>query len=381
MAYCGIDFSLRTTAGHFTLLKEKISDTAVLERLKACGPWIKAVLAKVLNVNLDEHISGGLRFVVVDASTVQSPGATGTSHRIHLAVDLIRLELLQEVVTDAHVGESLLNFDLKEGDVVVVDRGYNHPSALIELRKRGVDVVLRYNPHSMSLCDEKMEKVNWINVLEESCGQPVCVVANVAKGQEYIDGHVHVIPLPEREAAEARRRARQNAKKRGTTIQAKTLLTAGFVMIFTTLPPTTLNTETIGLLYRVRWQVELFIKRLKSQLDIDRLRAREGGALAYLYLQGKMLYATVVERYIQARFGDYGTCLDRRRTHTPWRLNALTCERIKTWIVDSSRWDSNRVADCLDVMQERTRNRSPQMMTSFVLEILAWARAANLSNA
>ncbi len=39
MLYCGVDLSLRGTAGRVTLLQEQITDTAVHKRLKACGPW------------------------------------------------------------------------------------------------------------------------------------------------------------------------------------------------------------------------------------------------------------------------------------------------------------------------------------------------------
>jgi len=43
MSYCGIDQALRETAGNFTLLRERISDTAIQNRLKACLPWLKAL--------------------------------------------------------------------------------------------------------------------------------------------------------------------------------------------------------------------------------------------------------------------------------------------------------------------------------------------------
>jgi len=62
------------------------------------------------------------------------------------------------------------------------------------------------------------------------------------------------------------------------------------VLVLTHLPTTVLDTETVGELYRVRWQVELYIKRLKSLLQLDRLRARQGSELAEVYLYGKLLY-------------------------------------------------------------------------------------------
>ena len=54
-------------AGNFTLLQERITDTAILhKRLKACGPWLKVMLQRMLP-GLDK-LPGQLRFVIVDGS-------------------------------------------------------------------------------------------------------------------------------------------------------------------------------------------------------------------------------------------------------------------------------------------------------------------------
>jgi hypothetical protein len=257
MDYCGLDFSLREVAGHFSLLEERVSDTAVHKRLKACLPWVKALLERMFGSCSEGLIAGGLRFVVVDGSTVQVPGAQGTSYRLHIAIDLVKLEILHVEVTDAHEGESLERYPLKEGDVVIVDRGYNQPAALINQAAQGVCVVLRYNPHGMNLYDEQMQKVDWERVLKAADGQPVCISVQVPKDGEVTEAHVHATPLPQEQAAGARRRARAAAKKKGRTAKARTLFLAGWVLIFSGVPPEILNTETIAELYRVRWQVEM----------------------------------------------------------------------------------------------------------------------------
>ena len=46
--YCGLDKPLREVAGIFTALYESITDQAVAERLRACGPWVKAMLRRML---------------------------------------------------------------------------------------------------------------------------------------------------------------------------------------------------------------------------------------------------------------------------------------------------------------------------------------------
>jgi len=96
------------------------------------------------------------------------------------------------------------------------------------------------------------------------------------QNQEFIEGHLHACRLPP--AASGRRpgagpgpRRRRRVAKSGP----RRLALAEWVLIFTTVPPAVLPTATVMALYRVRWQVELAIKRLKSILNIDRLRARK----------------------------------------------------------------------------------------------------------
>ena len=49
----------------------------------------------------------GLRFVVIDASSLQAPGATGTDYRLHIAMDLLALQFVEVLVSDVHTGETL----------------------------------------------------------------------------------------------------------------------------------------------------------------------------------------------------------------------------------------------------------------------------------
>jgi len=58
---------------------------------------------------------------------------------------------------------------------------------------------------------------------------------------------------------------------------------AGFVVLATSLPAAAYPAEQVGAAYRLRWQIELAFKRLKSLLHIDRLPCRsEAGARSWL---------------------------------------------------------------------------------------------------
>jgi len=215
LLYCGVDLSLRGTAGVVTLVQDRISDTAIHKRLRACGPWLK-VMCQQLHVQRTEGLKEGhLRFLLVDGSTVQVPGADGISYRVHLALDLLTLELVTVKVSGAHKGEGLDHFPLQEGDVVVVDRGYNQPLRLIWAAERGVSVILRYNPHGMNVYDESMDKIDvyeWLKGRKTHQHRTVRVID--ARKRHYVEMTLHALPLPEAEADKARDRLRRTAKKR-----------------------------------------------------------------------------------------------------------------------------------------------------------------------
>jgi hypothetical protein len=94
-----------------------------------------------------------LRFVVIDASSLQAPGATGTDYRLPIALDLRTLQLLEVLVSDVQTGETLKPFPLHAGDVAVADRGYAHAHGLSEAVKQGAEVRVRLHPCSVVLCD------------------------------------------------------------------------------------------------------------------------------------------------------------------------------------------------------------------------------------
>ncbi|MGF1613663.1 MAG: hypothetical protein ACFCVA_07035 [Gammaproteobacteria bacterium] len=75
-----------------------------------------------------------------------------------------------------------------------------------------------------------------------------CVPVPVRAEGQSIEGYVQACRLPPAQAAEARRRVRAKAKKKGRCVQRRTLLLAEWVLIFTTLPPALLPTATLAAL-------------------------------------------------------------------------------------------------------------------------------------
>jgi hypothetical protein len=131
-----------------------------------------------------------------------------------------------------------------------------------------------------------------------------------------------------------------------------------------------LNTETIAALYRLRWQVELVIKRLKSLLDIDCLRARKDSDLAELYLYGKLLYAAVVEKIATRRFKLSPINTIEERILTPWRLWVLVAYDVQSWLISSMPAQIHYVSDAKKALGERPRKRKLQTLPKQVCRLL-----------
>ena len=371
LLYCGLDKSLRTVAGTFTVLYEPITDQAVGERLRACGPWVKALLRQMLPLMPVAVLPERKRFLVIDGSTVQAPGAIGTDHRLHLCMDLVSLEFVEVLVTDVHSGETLKHFALGPGVVVVADRGYAQPQGMSAAVQQGAELIVRLNPFSVVLRTPTGQPLALGAVLKRQQAQTIRtlpVVIRSACGQHEVRGWVHAYRL----SAEQANRARQKCRQRHKTgqPQAETLFLAGWVLVFTTLAAAVLSAQTLLAVYRCRWQVEIAIKRWKSVLDVDALRAKACSPLAEVWLHGKLLYALMLERRMRRTLGDRWGRLDQERVGTWWRVWDLLKDALAPLITGALFWQAEAWAACLQVLAERPRRRKFQQLPPAAITLL-----------
>ena len=369
--YCGLDKPLREVAGTFTALYESITDQAVAERLRACGPWVQALLRRMLPMAAVASLPTGRRFVVIDASSIQAPGAKGTDHRLHIAMDLLSLQFIEVLVSDVHTGETLKHFTLAPGDVVLADRGYAQCQGMqcggpaggsahrtAQSLQCGLgDAAGAPLELSAALKRQKMETLRTLGVTLRAAG-----------GQYEVRGWVHAYRLNVEQANRARQKCRQGHKK--GTPYAESLFVAGWVLVFTTLAPAVLSAQTIMALYRCRWQVEIAIKRWKSVLDVDALRAKASSPLAEVWLHGKLLYALMLERRMRRQLGDSWGRLDRERVGTWWRVWGMLKDEIAPMITGALFWKEDAWAACLKVLVERPRRRTLQQLPPEAIDVL-----------
>ena len=352
-------------AGTFTALYEPITDQSIAERLRACGPWVKGLLRQMRAKPPGAALPEGMRLRVIDASTVQAPGATGTDHRRHLCLDLVSLEFVEVLVTDVQGGETLKHLALGPGDVAVADRGYAHPQGMSAAVQQGAELIVRLNPFRVVLLTPAEQPGALGGALKHQRAETVrtlAVLIRSACGQHEVRGWVHAYRLNPEQAHRARQQCRQRHKQ--GTPRAETLVRAGWVRVFTTLAPTVVAAETIVAVYRCRWQIEIAIKRWKSVLNVALLRAKAKSPLAEVWRHGKVLYALMLERRMRRSLGARWGRLDGERVGTSWRLWELLKDTLAPMITGALFWKEEAWEACLQAVTERPRRRKLQQLPS-----------------
>jgi IS4 transposase len=101
---------------------------------------------------------------------------------------------------------------------------------------------------------------------------------------EPVDMRLVIIKKPPAAATQARVKARRASRKNQRRTDPRTLAGADYAILLTSLKREEFPIDLVGALYRLRWQIELAFKRLKSILHIDRLPAKHPDLVrAWLY--------------------------------------------------------------------------------------------------
>jgi hypothetical protein len=293
-------------------------------------------------------------------------------------MDLVSLEFQEVLVSDVRGGETLKHFRFQPGDVVLADRGYAQAQGMHTAVQQGADLIVRLTPFSVVLTTLTGQPLSLRAALQGQQAETVRtlpVVVGSADGQHAVRGWVHAYRLSPEQANRARQKCRQR-HKRGQP-RAETLWLAGWVLVFTTLSPAVLPAQSLLAVYRCRWQIEIAIKRWKSVLDVDALRAKAQSPLAEVWLHGKLLYALLVERRMRRTLGaDWGR-LDRPRQGTWWRVWGMLKEVIAPMITGALFWKDEAWAACLKVLAERPRRRHLQQLPPAAIALLYRHEASN----
>lgn len=277
-----------------------ISDVALMGRLRNSEKWLQYISEQLFTQMQSEskpvRLHDGYRCIAVDSTIIKETGPCASDWRLHYAIEVSTLSCTQAELTSIKIGESLTRYKVVLKDIFLGDRNYCKAGQIEYIFSNGGHVVIRWHRTSLPLLTIDGEEVNVIDLLKD------------LKHGEWAEHEVRMrdsdIPLrlcAVRVSKEAQQRQiesiTKSAHKRDAEPTEESLALSPYIVVVTTLPKEKFSAESVMDLYRLRWQIELSFKRLKSLLNVGHV-PKFVAASTRAWLQGKLLTCLLMEKLL-----------------------------------------------------------------------------------
>lgn len=290
-----------------------ISDVAFMKRFSNCNEWFKWILAAIqrstpgiIHYSFPERLSR-YRIMAVDASDVAEKGTSGRIFRLHFALDIGNMQAALYNITSNSVGEHLRNFEFAKDDLVIADRIYSSITGIEYCLSRQCQYIARMRANSFKPYNAEGKPLDLLSIMtEKEYGE---LNAFVRKERGDHAGELYPVRIcfkkKSKDAIDStRKKMKRKESKKQTSTSASTYTFNEYVVVCTSLDKS-ISAEEIIELYKYRWQVELYFKRLKSILEYGELPKKSEKSI-YSWLNGKLMIALLIETIIgKADFSPY----------------------------------------------------------------------------
>jgi hypothetical protein len=381
LVYACCQYSFREL-GMWAVLKGvgSLSERAWRKRLDRCRAWIAWLLSELLGVHQTPVWlpQGAGRVLLIDATRFKTPAGTGDDVRLHQSYDLRAGRMEQVQVTDRHQAESLTHFRFQAGDLVVTDAGYPVGSSVEVTQQSQSFLLQRTTASHLRLEDEQGETISLkerIKHLSANSLKEVEGFVRLPKSGARAQVRVLCYRLPTEQAKKAReRKAAKLRKKQGPKYNQELVWWAGWVILVTTTEQAQWSGKDLVALYRARWQIELFFKRLKQCLHLHQLRLEDWERVSCL-VQLNLIGWWLQEEEAQWMREQLTSVLepladDVRQMSEPeesqaeqeeewvlssWTLAHFCGEQVRTMLRGA--WSPRRIQECQQALRRYVRSR------------------------
>lgn len=273
--------SLSGTAAWATMLGfAPLSDPAIKYRLDKAVDFLAAIVNRQLAAcapGAAVHWPGRV-LRASDGTCISKPGSTGTDWRVHAVYDLGRAGFSHLDLTDKRGAEAIDRGAAVSGEVRIGDRNFANAADLQRFREQSggqADYIVRLRWGGMSLrrpVGQDFDLIGHLGTLpRDTAPHEVMLEAKVGPLNPPLPVRVIIQRKPPAAAAATRKKLLDAASRKQKTPDARSLVAAEFMILGTSLPQDGYAADDILAVYRLRWQIELAFKRLKSLLHIDKL--------------------------------------------------------------------------------------------------------------
>lgn len=284
--------SLRETAAWASMTGlAELSNPGVKYRLDQATGFLEATVQALLGAKLAGPIPlwPGRRICLSDGTCVSKPGSTGTDWRVHGVFELGRGGFSHLEVTDKHGAESLCRGAAAKGEVRIGDRFFARAPSLQKFRAEqpDADFIVRVRWNAFRLITPEGKKFDLIKHLiglgDAEGPHEVHVQALLGRAKPPLALRLIIQRKPPEAARATCASLKCQASRKQQELDARSLVAAEFMILATSLPTDAYPAAEAMAAYRLRWQIELAFKRLKSLLHMDKLpTTTERGSRSWL---------------------------------------------------------------------------------------------------
>ena len=297
--------SFAGTSALIQLLRDtSINKMAVFKRMRKCGEWLKWICQHIyrqagLLVEKPKWLEGK-NVLLIDGSEEVKCGDKKQYFMLHYSVDLFTLCGREFLITDMKTGEKLVNFkNIGSVDIVIGDRAYGTLPGVGYLMSLNADYVLRVRANGFNIYGRNKEK---LDLLEQFSGLQEGESGEFT-GYCIINGRYEAVRIcalrkdTDSERKGLKRLVKTNQRKSGGKPVSELQQEYNkYIIVMTSLGHEISAAEVLEL-YRVRWQIEIAFKRLKSIFRYNEMPARlEENIRTWFY--GKLMLAALCETLV-----------------------------------------------------------------------------------
>lgn len=270
-----------------------LSDPGLKYRLDKAVPFLKAILEQQLadRAHSTQLHWPGRFLTAVDASYIRQPASEGYDWRIQAVYDLGRGGFSHLDLTPSRGGTEAATCErARPGEIRIGDRQYADAGPLCDLREQSggqADFIVRTRWKAFALSRRDgtaFDLIAHLKALPQDHAPREALVQARVDRERSLPLRLIMVRLEPETVARTRKQLRRKASRRQQRLDPRSLLAAGFLILATSLPAEAYPAEPVLAAYRLRWQIELAFKRLKSLLHIDRLPTfRPAASQSWLY--------------------------------------------------------------------------------------------------
>lgn len=243
------------------------------------------------------HIADSTGFGLPESLQKEFPGAGGSGSKAGAKIQLVweykshtfdHFALLPWNVPDNKYIDTVVEL-AQASSLFLFDLGYFKLPAFAKIIAAHAYFLSRLN-HQTTLREVVEGRQQPLELASELACETRRVVekAVVLGAYDRVPARLSAVRMPEAVVNERRRQAYASAKKRGATPSQRHLTLMAWNLFITNVPATVWTPKTVGIVYSLRWQVELVFRAWKSGLHLATITTTtKYSTLCYLY--GRML--------------------------------------------------------------------------------------------